>query len=105
MDETTPEPATVAEPQGLDDFFNAYIMAALWTSTDNADDNGGEPLDRNFDVGDLAPETLARIRGDCAAFLNHRLGGRLVRIAERLEAEGRWRLPSGARCSVLEYAG
>lgn len=72
---------------------------------DDADDNCGQPLDRNFDVGDIAPETFIRMRADCAAFLDHRLNGRLVRIAERLGAEGRWRLLSGAGCSVMDHAG
>ena len=96
---------TTTEPVGLDEFLDAYVTAALWSSTDNADDSGGEPLDRNYDESDMAPETLAKMRTDCAAFLAHRLGGRLIAIAERLEAESRWSLPSGAGCSVMRYAG
>jgi hypothetical protein len=105
MDEMTTETVAVAEPEGLDEFLSAYIEAALWSSTDNADDSGGEPLDKNYGESDIAPETLARMRADCINFLNNRLGGRLIAIAERLEAEGRWSLPSGANCSVMEYAG
>lgn len=93
------------EPVGLDEFLDAYIEAALWSSTDESDDSGGEPLDKNYDAHDIAPETLVRMRADCRAFLNHRLGGRLIGVAERLEAEGRWSRPGGARCSVLAYAG
>ncbi len=89
------------EPEGLDEFLNAYVEAALWSSTDDE----GEPLDRNHDESDLAPKTLARMRADCIEFLNHRLGGRLIAVAERLEAEGRWSLPGGAKCSVMAYAG
>ena len=96
---------TIAEPVGLDEFLDAYITAALWSSTDNADDSGGEPLDKNYDESDIAPETLAKMRTDCAAFLAHRLGGRLIAIVERLEAEGMWSLPAGANCTVMEYAG
>jgi len=94
-----------AEPVGLDEFLDGYIEAALWSSTDESDDGGGEPLDKNYGEGDIAPETLARMRADCAAFLNDRLGGRLIAIAERLEVEGRWSLPSGAGCTVMKYAG
>jgi hypothetical protein len=99
------ESIAVGQPQGLDEFFSAYIEAALWSSTDNADDNGGDPLDRNYGADDIAPETLDKMRADCAAFLNHKLGGRLVAIAERLYADGEWALPGGADCSIAEYAG
>ncbi|WP_435017972.1 hypothetical protein TA3x_005595 [Tundrisphaera sp. TA3] len=100
-----PETPAISEPEGLDEFMTAYIEAALWSSMDNADDSGGEPLDRRYDQSDIAPDTLAQMRADCIAFMNHKLGGRLIAIAERLEAEGRWSLPGGARCSVTDYAG
>ena len=103
MTEEMAETIAETEPEGLEDFLNAYVEAALWSSTDNADDSGGEPLDGNYDESDIAPETLARMRADCAAFLNHRLGGRLIGIAERLEAEGKYHCPG--RCGVTEYAG
>ena len=96
---------SIAAPLDLAEFLDAYITAALWSTTANTDDTGGEPLDRNYGPEDIAPETLARMRADCIEFLNHRLGGRLIAIAERLEAEGRWSLPGGADCTVLEYAG
>lgn len=52
----------------MDAFTEAYIEAALWSSTDNADDQGGEPLDANYSPDDIAPETLASILEDCEAF-------------------------------------
>ena len=52
----------------MDVFTRQYIITALWTSMDNADDRGGEPLDANYGLDDLAPETLATIREDCEAF-------------------------------------
>lgn len=105
MLEMSSETDAVAEPECLDEFLEAYIEAALWSSTDDPDDGGGEPLDKNYNVNVIAPETLARMRADCVAFLAHKLGGRLIAIAERLEAEGRWSLPAGASCSVMAYAG
>ena len=105
MGEKMTEMVAVAEPEGLDEFLNGYVEAALWSSTDNAEENDGEPLDKNYNENDIAPETLARMRADCMEFLNHCLGGRLIAIAERLEAEGRWSLPAGANCSVTAYAG
>lgn len=46
------------------DFATHYIVAALWSSTDD----DGNPLDSNYDESDIAPETLAQMRADCLAF-------------------------------------
>jgi hypothetical protein len=48
----------------LDTFTLAYIEAALWSSTDD----NGEPMDANYSIEDLAPETLARMVEDCQRF-------------------------------------
>lgn len=48
---------------GLERFTQGYIDAALWSSTDDE----GEPLDR-YCLDDIAPETMDRMRKDCAAF-------------------------------------
>jgi hypothetical protein len=101
MAEQLAEKFATTEPEGLDEFISAYIEAALWSSTDD----NGEPLDKNHGPGDIASKTLTTMRADCIAFLNHRLGGRLIAIAERLEAEGKWSPPGGVECSVLAYAG
>ncbi len=52
----------------LDQFTRAYIDCALWSSTDESNDSGGEPLDRNYSVDDLAPEALESIIAECADF-------------------------------------
>lgn len=53
----------------LDTFTRAYIECALWSSTDGSDENnGGEPIDANYSVEDIAPETLQRMTEDCAQF-------------------------------------
>ena len=52
----------------LDAFTRAYIECALWSSDDNADDSGGEPLDKNYSIEDIAPESLASMAADCAKF-------------------------------------
>lgn len=52
----------------LDSFTKAYITAALWSSTDNSNEAGGDPLDDNYDVNDIAPETLAKMVADCERF-------------------------------------
>lgn len=52
----------------LDAFTRAYIECALWSSTDNSREDGGDPLRDNYGPDDLAPETLARMAEDCADF-------------------------------------
>jgi len=52
----------------LDTFTRSYIETALWSSTDNTDESGGEPLDANYDAEDIAPETLAQMAEDCRDF-------------------------------------
>ena len=46
--------ATQRQPK-LDGFTDAYLEAALWSSTDDE----GTPLDRNYSISDFAPEALA----------------------------------------------
>lgn len=48
----------------LDKFTRAYIVAALWSSTDD----DGEPLDTNYRANDISPDTLAAMAADCAKF-------------------------------------
>ena len=48
-----------------DEFTTAYIEAALWSSIE---ESSGHSLDRNYTAADVAPETLARMVADCAAF-------------------------------------
>lgn len=47
----------------MDAFTQAYVTAALWSSLDDE----GVPLDTR-DESEIAPETLARMQTDCAAF-------------------------------------
>jgi hypothetical protein len=52
----------------LDKFTTAYIEAALWSSNDESDPSGGEPMDRNYGVEDIHPDTLAKMKADCEKF-------------------------------------
>ena len=48
----------------IDSFLRAYLVTALRSSTlDN-----GDPMDRDYSIDDLAPETLAKCAADCARF-------------------------------------
>lgn len=51
----------------------AYIQAALWSSSDESRPDGGDPLDRNYTSGDFDVVSLGKIREECRAFLraNH----------------------------------
>jgi hypothetical protein len=44
-------------------FLEAFLVCALWSSTD-----GDKPLDDTHTIRDFAPETLAKLTADCARF-------------------------------------
>jgi hypothetical protein len=48
----------------------AYIECALWSSTDNSDESGGNPLDDGRDESDVADEAWISAVRDCADFLD-----------------------------------
>ncbi len=53
----------------MDEFTTAYLVAALWTETDETNpEQGGEPLDLNYDITDIDPETLKEMVKDCQQF-------------------------------------
>lgn len=43
----------------------AYMVCALWSSTDDSSD----PLDANYDLGDISPELAASMMSDCENFV------------------------------------
>jgi len=49
-------------------FFNAYVEAALWSSTDETNENGGEPLDKNYSELDLTEQCQGKMLEDCQKF-------------------------------------
>ena len=46
-----------------------YLIAALWSSTDNTNEQGGDPLDANYSLDDIAPESVEQAEKDCLAFI------------------------------------
>lgn len=50
--------------EDLDDFERGYLEAALWSSVDD----GGEPLDDNYEIEDLHPGSLLKARLECEDF-------------------------------------
>ena len=49
-------------------FVEAYIEAALWSTNDESTPEGGEPLDKNYGIGDISPETINAMTADCLVF-------------------------------------
>lgn len=50
-------------------FVQGYIECALWSTNDESTPQGGEPLDDNYGIDDIAPEALAEMREDCEDFM------------------------------------
>jgi len=46
----------------------AYLICALWSSSDNSNEQGGDPLDDNYDLEDIAPESVRQAESDCVRF-------------------------------------
>lgn len=56
--------------QSVDEFTEAYITCALWSSHDESDpETGGDPMDDNYGPEDIAPETMVKMQQDCQDFL------------------------------------
>lgn len=52
-----------------DAFLQGYLECAIWSSTDESDDSGGEPLDKNYDVNAFTKKALESAELECAAFI------------------------------------
>jgi hypothetical protein len=50
--------------EGLDKFTRHYLAAILGVETDDKD----QPLEKNYDIEDFAPEALAKAVEDCRKF-------------------------------------
>jgi len=53
----------------MDQFVQAYLECAMWSSTDESRDDGGDPIDANYGFEDFAPETVTKAERACALFL------------------------------------
>ena len=52
----------------IEAMLGAYVECALWSSTDNASESGGAPLDASYSADDIHPDTLATMRRDVESF-------------------------------------
>lgn len=53
----------------LEEVLEHYVIAMLWSTSDESDESGGVPMDQNYSIADLAPSFLEECRADCKAFL------------------------------------
>jgi len=65
-----PPRGDVTMATALETMLDAYVTCALWSTMDESDESGGEPMDRNYSESDIHEGTMARMRGDCEAFLS-----------------------------------
>lgn len=74
------------------DFTRGYIEAALWSSSDESDEQEGEPLDKNYTASDIDPKTMEAIEADCEDFVKR--FGSLIEDDDSpaIEKWGRWDL-------------
>lgn len=63
------------DDEDIEEMLQSYIETALWSSTDESDESGGEPLDANYGPSDIAPETRKTMKAECADFIDY-----LIRI-------------------------
>ena len=60
----------------MDAFTQQYLFTALWSSTDESREDGGDPIDDNYGIDDVAAETVVKAQADCDRF--RELAGDLV---------------------------
>lgn len=58
------------DPYSVDDFTRGYMAAALFTTSDEDDEDGNDPLSARYDISDFAPDVLADIVVRCLQFQN-----------------------------------
>ncbi len=49
-------------------FEHAYLICALWSTNDESRDDGGDPLEDNYEIDDFAPACLETMLADCRRF-------------------------------------
>jgi len=65
---TDPGTLKTHEDISKDAFLRAYFECALWSSWDQSDESGGDPMDYNYDVSDIADESVTAMIADCEDF-------------------------------------
>lgn len=65
-------------------FVRGYLTCALWASTDESNESGGNPLDDNYGPEDFTRAAIRSARRDCRGFLG------LPEVADTLATVGTW---------------
>lgn len=72
---------------GMDEFTIAYTETMLWAETDQSDDQGGTPLEVNYDIDSFSAEALERIKKDCANFQEYANLEEIQEIMDTVDVE------------------
>lgn len=81
----------------LDRFTRQYLETMLWSTTDQTNDQGGNPLDDTCTIDDIAPEAIAQAVADCERFQRENAGA--------LEAAHEWLYNRAKDLDDAEMAG
>ena len=46
-----------------------YMECALWSSMDESDEDGGDPMDASYSIGDIDGDARAEMEKDCRDFI------------------------------------
>ena len=52
----------------MDHFTRQYLETALWSSTDESREDGGDPMNDHYGIEDIDPDTVATAQADCDRF-------------------------------------
>jgi hypothetical protein len=77
----------------LDKFTRQYLETMLWSTNDDSNDSGGDPLDTNYTIDDIAPEALQAAINDCNRFQAENAGA--------LEAAEDWLFERGTAAHLF----
>ena len=58
------------EGEPMHEMTKHYLVCALWASTDNSNEQGGNPLVDNYTIEDFAPAAIEQADRECRAFLS-----------------------------------
>lgn len=62
-------PGLTWTPGMVDEFFDGYLQCALWSSMDESDESGGEPMDSNYSPEDIPVVVRQALRAECLEFI------------------------------------
>lgn len=68
-------------------FLQAYVEAALFSTNDESDESGGEPMDKNYSWDEFAPKTKQAFKKDCDAFIKMGQRDLVAGLAHGMDAE------------------